>query len=171
MQLAAGCPASGRRVARRSCRRGALSLPPTRTMSGYWRHLSERLVIFVATIAISVTIVFFAPRMVPGDPLGALSLKLAQVGGNLGGKGLVEEYTRRFGLDKSPGEQYLAYIRQLAQGDMGYSIAVFPSTVTDLLRQAIPWSIGLLLLTTLISWMLGSIIGGIVGWTGGRSPV
>jgi len=138
-------------------------------MAGYLRHLSERLVIFVATIAISVTVVFFAPRLVPGDPLGALSLKLAQVGGNLGGKQLVEEYTRRFGLDKSPGEQYIAYLRQLAQGDMGYSISVFPTTVGDLVKQAIPWSMGLLVMTTLISWSLGSIIGGIVGWWGGRS--
>jgi peptide/nickel transport system permease protein len=137
-------------------------------MAGYLRHLSERLIIFVATISISVTVVFFAPRLVPGDPLGALSLKLAQVGGNLGGKALVEEYTRRFGLDKSPGEQYVAYLRQLAQGDMGYSISVFPTTVGDLVKQAIPWSMGLLLLTTLISWTLGSVIGGIVGWSGGR---
>jgi peptide/nickel transport system permease protein len=140
-------------------------------MAGYWRHLSERLVIFVATIAISVTVVFFVPRMVPGDPLGALSLKLAQVGGNLGGKALVEEYTRRFGLDKSPGEQYVAYLRQLAQGDMGYSISVFPTTVGELLKQSIPWTVGLLLVTTVISWTLGSIIGGVVGWTGGRSPL
>jgi peptide/nickel transport system permease protein len=138
-------------------------------MAGYLRHLSERLIIFVATIAISVTVVFFAPRLVPGDPLGALSNKLAQVGGNLGGKAFVEEYTRRFGLDKSPGEQYVSYVRQLAQGDMGYSISVFPTTVGDLVKQAIPWSIGLLLLTTLISWTLGSVIGGVVGWSGGRS--
>ena len=137
----------------------------------YLKHLAERLLIFIATVFISVTVVFFAPRMVPGDPLGALSLKLAQVGGNLGGKALVEEYSRRFGLDKSPAEQYVAYLRQLAQGDLGYSIAVFPTTVGDLVKQAIPWSVGLLLVTTLISWTLGSIIGGIVGWGGSRSRV
>ncbi len=140
-------------------------------MAGYFRHLLERLVIFVATIVISVTIVFFVPRLVPGDPLGALSLKLAQVGGNLGGKALVEEYTRRFGLDKSPAEQYVSYLRQLAQGDMGYSISVFPTTVGELLKESIPWTVGLLLVTTLISWSLGSVLGGLVGWTGGRSPV
>src|SRR5437660_7815913 len=112
-------------------------------MAGYLRHLLERLLIFVATIVISVTIVFFIPRLVPGDPLGALSLKLAQVGGNLGGKALVEEYTRRFGLDKSPVEQYVSYLRQLAQGDMGYSISVFPTTVGELLQQSIPWTVGL----------------------------
>lgn len=135
----------------------------------YWRHLFERVAMFVVTVVISVTVVFFAPRLVPGDPLGALSLKLAQVGGNLGGKALVDEYTRRFGLDKSLPEQYLAYVRELAQGNLGYSIAVFPTTVGDLLKQAIPWTVGLLLMTTLISWTLGSVIGGIVGWSGGRS--
>ncbi len=140
-------------------------------MTGYLQHVGERLIIFVATIVISVTIVFFTPRLVPGDPLGAVSLKLAQVGGNLGGKALIEEYTRRFGLDKSPAEQYVAYLRQLAQGDLGYSISVFPSTVGDLLKGAIPWTVGLLFVTTLISWTLGSIIGGVVGWTGGRSPL
>ena len=140
-------------------------------MSGYLSHLVERFVIFVVTIVLSVTVVFFVPRMVPGDPLGALSLKLAQVGGNLGGKALIDEYTRRFGLDKSPGEQYVAYLRQLAQGDLGYSISVFPTTVGELLAQAIPWTVGLLLTTTIISWALGSVIGGVVGWTGGRSPV
>jgi peptide/nickel transport system permease protein len=138
-------------------------------LGAYLRYVLERLVIFVATVAVSVTVVFFAPRLVPGDPLGALSLKLANVGGNLGGQGLVEEYTRRFGLDKPLLEQYFAYLRQLAQGDLGYSIAVFPTTVGDLIRQALPWSLGLLLTTTLISWAIGSVLGGIVGWTGGRS--
>src|SRR5207249_900883 len=94
---------------------------------------------------------------------------LPQVRGNLGGKALIDEYTRRFGLDKRPAEPYVAYLRQLAQGDLGYSIAVFPSTVNDLLRQAIPWTVGLLLVTTVISWTLGSLIGGAVGWTGRRS--
>jgi peptide/nickel transport system permease protein len=124
----------------------------------------------VATVFVSITVVFFVPRMVPGDPLGAVSLKLAQVGGNLGGKQLVEEYTRRFGLDKSLPEQYVSYLRQLSQGDLGYSISVFPTTVGELVKQAVPWSIGLLLVTTLISWTLGSVLGGIVGWGGSRSP-
>jgi len=138
-------------------------------LSAYLRYLSERLVICVVTIVISVTIVFFAPRLIPGDPLGAVLIKLNQMGSNRGGEAIVAEYTRRFGLDKSPFEQYWIYLGQLAQGNLGYSISSFPSTVSDLLRQAIPWTVGLLLVTTLISWTLGSLIGGAVGWTGRRS--
>src|SRR5262245_12282950 len=124
----------------------------------FWRYLVERLIICIATIALAVTIVFFAPRLVPGDPMSSVMLKLSQMGGNRGSPELVAEYARRFGLDKSPVEQYLIYLRQLSQGDMGYSIASFPSTVNDLLRNAIPWTVGLLLVTTVISWTIGSVI-------------
>jgi ABC-type microcin C transport system permease subunit YejB len=117
-------------------------------MVTFWRYVGERLIICLATIALSSTIVFFAPRLVPGDPLGAVTLKLSQMGGNRGSPELVAEYTRRFGLDKSPLEQYGSYLRQMAQGDMGYSIASFPSTVGDLLKNALPWTVGLLLVTT-----------------------
>jgi peptide/nickel transport system permease protein len=139
-------------------------------MTGYWRYLSERFVVFVATIAISITIVFFVPRLVPGDPISAVLAKLTDVGGNLGSQALVQEYMRRFGLDRPLHEQYFSYLAQLAQGNMGYSIASFPTTVGDLLRTSIPWTVGLLIVTTLVSWTLGSILGGIAGWTGGRSP-
>jgi peptide/nickel transport system permease protein len=138
-------------------------------VSGYLRYLGERLVIFLATVIISITIVFVIPRLVPGDPLGALSVKLAQVGANLGSRELIDEYMRRFGLDKSIPEQYVAYLRQLSQGDLGYSISAFPTRVQDMLAAALPWTIGLLAVTTVMSWLLGSLIGALVGWSGGRS--
>ena len=125
--------------------------------------------IFAATVIISVTVVFFVPRMVPGNTLGALSAKLANVGVNFNSKALVDEYNSRFGLDKPLLEQYFAYVRQISQGDLGYSIASFPTTVGDLIKQALPWSLGLLIVTTIISWIFGSVIGGVVGWAGGRS--
>src|SRR5829696_2496975 len=112
-------------------------------MSGYWRYIAERLVVFVATVAISLTIVFILPRIVPGDPMTAVMSKLGEVGGNLGGQALVADYTRRFNLDKPPLEQYAGYLMQLSRGDMGYSIASFPTTVSELLWQAVPWTIGL----------------------------
>ncbi|MER3436365.1 MAG: ABC transporter permease, partial [Chloroflexota bacterium] len=138
-------------------------------MSGSLGYLVERFVIFVATVAISVTVVFFVPRLVPGDPLGAIYIKLAGVGASAGGEALVQEYRHRFGLDKSLMAQYLSYLRELAQGNLGYSISSFPTPVSDRLRSAVPWTIGLLGLTTVISWVLGTLLGAAVGWTGGRS--
>lgn len=140
-------------------------------MAGYGKYLLERLVIFVATIFISVTVVFFVPRMVPGEPLGAVMNNLAAMGGSLNARDLIEEYRRLFGLDRSLWAQYISFLRELMRGNLGYSISSFPSHVTDLLKSAIPWTIGLLTLTTLISWVLGSIVGAVVGWRGRKAGI
>ncbi|MDY7076181.1 MAG: ABC transporter permease [Chloroflexota bacterium] len=139
-------------------------------MASYLRYLSERFVIFVVTIFISITIVFFVPRLVPGHPLLAVFSRLAAAGGSLNAPELIEEYNQLFGLDRSLGAQYVSFLRELARGNLGYSISSFPSHVSDLLRPALPWTIGLLTLTTLVSWILGSLIGAVVGWRGEKSP-
>jgi peptide/nickel transport system permease protein len=91
------------------------------------------------------------------------------MGGSLNAPELIEEYNQLFGLDKGLGAQYVSFLRELARGNLGYSISSFPSHVSDLLRPALPWTIGLLTLTTLLSWILGSLIGAVVGWRGGKS--
>lgn len=140
-------------------------------MLGYLRYFGQRFALLLITIFISITIVFFVPRLVPGDPLGAILLNMASVGGSMGAGALVEEYRQIFGLDQSLWQQYVSFLRELARGNLGYSIGSFPSRVTTLLGYALPWTIGLLTITTLVSWVLGSIIGAVVGWRGGKSPI
>ena len=138
-------------------------------MQSYIRYLSERLVIFFVTIFISVTIVFIIPRLVPGDPMSAVISKLGEMGGSRGSQELVEEYRKMFGFDKPLWVQYLSYLRELGRGNLGVSIGMFPVTVSEVLVRALPWTIGLLMVTTIISWLLGSLIGAIVGWQGEES--
>jgi peptide/nickel transport system permease protein len=134
------------------------------------RYLIERVIIFLATIFLSLSIVFVVPRLVPGDPLGAVFVKLAQMGGvSSMSEELVAEYRQRFGLDLPVWQQYLSYLREILRGNLGYSISNFPTEVTTLLATAIPWTVGLLTVTTLISWLLGSLLGALVGWSGGQS--
>ncbi|MBN1287131.1 MAG: ABC transporter permease [Anaerolineae bacterium] len=138
-------------------------------MSAYLRYILNRFALLLVTVFISITVVFFVPRLVPGDPLGAVFLKLSQMGGSAGAPELIEEYRRIFGLDRSIWEQYISFWRELLQGNLGYSISSFPSYVTDIIRYALPWTIGLLSLTTIVSWVLGSVIGAVVGWRGSQS--
>jgi peptide/nickel transport system permease protein len=93
------------------------------------------------------------------------------MGGSLGGTELVEEYRRIFGLDQSLWTQYLRFLGELFRGNLGYSSGSFPSQVSDIIRLALPWTISLLTVTTLISWVLGSILGAVVGWKGYKSRV
>lgn len=133
------------------------------------RYLGERIVIFIVTVVISMTVVFMVPRLAPGDPLGDIFVRMSRMGGSATSQALIEDYRQRFGLDESMSEQYVAYVRQLARGDLGYSITNFPTRVSDKVRAALPWTVGLLTLTTLISWLLGTLLGAAVGWAGERS--
>jgi peptide/nickel transport system permease protein len=134
-------------------------------------YLAERSVIFVATVVISVTAIFFVPHILPGNPLGAISVQLNRMGGGGNNQVILDAYRHRFGLDKSLSTQYVAYLRQLLHGDLGYSISSFPTRVSTKLWSALPWTLGLVGVTTLISWLLGSLLGAIVGWSGGRSRI
>lgn len=133
-------------------------------MRAYVSYIAQRLVILVATIFVSMTIVFLLPRLVPGDPMGAINAKLSAVGAGAAGEALIKDYTERFGLNKPVWQQYIDYMVQLMQGNLGYSIASFPARVSDLISSALPWTIGLLLTTTVLSWLIGSVLGAIVGW-------
>jgi peptide/nickel transport system permease protein len=140
-------------------------------LGSYLKYVAGRFVIFITTIFISITIVFIVPRLVPGDPLYAVLSKLAEMGGSRGSPELVEAYRKLFGLDQPVLTQYLCYLRELIRGNLGYSIANFPVTVVELLMRSLPWTIGLLSVATVISWVIGTFIGALSGWRGKESKI
>ena len=140
-------------------------------MKGILAYIGRRVLIFVITVFIAVSVVFFVPRLLPGDPLSAIYAKMAGVGGGAVSQELIAAYRQRFGLDQSTYQQYINFWDRLFHGDLGYSIASFPTHVSFLLRQALPWTIGLLTFTTLVSWLLGSLLGALVGWSNGKNRV
>ncbi|MBO3809167.1 MAG: ABC transporter permease [Candidatus Brockarchaeota archaeon] len=83
---------------------------------------------------------------------------------------LIENYKRIFGLDKDLFTQYVNFLLQTIQGNFGISIFYFPRPVIEIIYTSIPWTIGLLTISTLISWTLGTLLGTIAGWKeGGKS--
>ena len=69
-----------------------------------------------------------------------------------------------YGLEGSWLDQYWAFWGRLFRGDFGVSFFQFPTRVNKLIATAMPWTLGLLLTTTAISWILGNIIGGLAGY-------
>jgi peptide/nickel transport system permease protein len=132
------------------------------------KYLVERLTIYLFTIFISFTIIFLVPRLVPGDPLAAFYDRLREAGAQQGVELMIEEYRKLLGLDKDFFTQYVAYIWSVLHGNLGYSIANFPARVSDMIMGALPWSIGLLSVTTVLSWLIGTLLGAVSGWRGGR---
>ena len=72
---------------------------------------------------------------------------------------MIEAWRVRFGLDEPMAIQYLRYIRNSVTFDLGYSLAYFPSEVSDMIRRALPWTLGLVSIATLISFAMGNLMG------------
>ena len=77
---------------------------------------------------------------------------------------VVAAYEARFGLDQPLWKQYFRYLGDLVQFDFGYSIAFFPTKAIDIIFEALPWTIGLLGLATLIAFALGTLFGALLAW-------
>ena len=134
-------------------------------MSALVTYIGRRLLAYFLTVIVAISANFFIPRMIPGDPISALIDQMAQHGEVVsGGAEIVAAYKEQFGLDGTWMEQYFRYLWSLLRGDLGPSIMAFPTTVQELLVTALPWTMGLLLVATVISWVLGNLLGAIVGW-------
>jgi peptide/nickel transport system permease protein len=78
--------------------------------------------------------------------------------------GIIEDLTEMYGLGGSWLDQYRDMWGRLLHFDFGVSFFQFPRPVSDLIATAAPWTLGLLLTSTAISWILGNIIGGLAGY-------
>ncbi len=133
-------------------------------MAGY---ILRRLTMMVLVIFCAVTINFFLPRAMPGDPVEQVLDQLSAGGGQTGDLQATAAAMRsRLGLDQPVWKQYLLYLRNLSRLDLGVSVANYPERVTDTIRAGLPWTIGLLGVSTLISFTLGTLLGGLLAWPG-----
>lgn len=132
------------------------------------KFLLPRLVTYVLVVWISVTIIFFVPRFVPGSPVEAVLGRLMSTGTTMDPKLVATmraTLTELFGLEGTPWEQYTSFLRRVfVTFDFGPSLSNYPTPVTSLILRALPWSLGLLLTSLAISWTLGNLIGLLAGY-------
>ncbi len=112
-----------------------------------------------------MTVNFFLPRLMPGDPAIAM---LARFHGRLSGQAL-HAMEVAFGADtgQSLGGQYFSYLTNSFRGDFGRSLTFFPETVSQVVLQALPWTLALVGVTTVIAFVLGTLIGMVAAWNRG----
>jgi peptide/nickel transport system permease protein len=133
-------------------------------------YVLKRFAFFVIIVWLAATLNFFIPRLSSQNPVRERIIESAVLGGyvNAGMKEMVEEYEKRFGLDQPLWLQYVRYVGDVSHGDFNYSIALYPRTVKEIIAESLPWTNGLLLTTTVLSLILGTLLGAFMGWP--RSP-
>ena len=132
------------------------------------RFLASRIATYLLVVWIGVTIVFFVPRFVPGNPVDAMLGKIMSQGTTMDPvlvETMRETLTQLFGLEGTLWEQYSSFLqRVLITRDFGPSLSYYPTPVSLLIAKALPWSLGLMLTALLISWTLGNLIGLLAGY-------
>jgi len=133
---------------------------------GTVRYILRKAGLFLLTLWAAVTVNFILPRLMPGTPADAALAKLAQ-------NGPVSEATKS-AIEAQLGvptgnmlEQYVQYLGQVVRLDFGVSYTFYPQTVSELVSTALPYTIVLVGVVTIIAFVLGTLLGVVAAWKRG----
>lgn len=125
------------------------------------RWLLGRLGFYAIAAWAALTINFFLPRLMPGDPATAM---FARFKGKLAPEAM-EALRATFGLTDAPlWQQYLTYLGHALRGDMGISIAYFPAPVSQVIATGLGWTLFLAGTASVLSFAIGTLIGVATAW-------
>jgi len=127
----------------------------------------RRLGFFVVTLWAAVTLNFLIPRLMPGNAAIAM---MGRYKGRLNPQAL-HALEIAFGVHahQSLVSAYFTYLGNIARGHFGTSLTFFPDTVTHQVLQALPWTLALVGTTTVIAFLLGTLIGVVSAWRRGSA--
>jgi peptide/nickel transport system permease protein len=129
------------------------------------RLIARRLTLYLLTAIVAISVNFFIPRLMPGNPVeAAIGHMQSQVT-----PATIRALDLQYGINTKVSllGQYFHYWNQLLQGNLGISFSAYPATVVSVIRAALPWTIGLVGLATIISFAAGTLIGIAAAWRRG----
>jgi peptide/nickel transport system permease protein len=125
------------------------------------RFLLRRLGFYLLSAWVALTINFLLPRLMPGDPATAL---FARFRGRLGPEAM-QALRETFGLTEAPLlSQYVTYLGHVLKGDLGISVAYFPSPVSAVIGTGLVWTVFLAGSAVAISFAIGTLLGLAAAW-------
>jgi peptide/nickel transport system permease protein len=137
---------------------------------GLVKYLTTRLAFLFVTYIVSLTIIFILLRLVPTNPIDRLIAQLMQTNPNITPEEIrqcMKTYYELFGLDKPLWMQYLTYLANAFRGELGTSYIYVGRRVIDMIMFALPWTLFLVVPSTLVAWFVGNAIGAYAGYKRG----
>ncbi len=137
-------------------------------MKGYRKYFLNKLLWFLVTFVFAFILNFTLPRLMPGDPVAAIVSRLAQgMSDATGVQAIYQQYVDLFGTNKPMLEQFSIYIKNVAQGDFGFSFSQYPRTVADVLKSSIGWTLALQFPAIIVGWLIGNTLGALAAYLKG----
>jgi len=128
------------------------------------RFIIRRAGFFVLTLWAALSLNFFLPRIMPGNPMNNIISKLHNV---TQAEEVAIEHALGINNTASIWQQYVTYLGNTLQGKLGLSVGNGGEPVSQLIRQALPWTLGLVGITTILAFIIGTSIGAIAAWRRG----
>ena len=127
-------------------------------------YMLRRFGFYLVAFWVSITLNFFLPRFMPGDPVSRM---VARLQGQIR-PDQIEALRESFGLSDAPlWEQYLRYLGQIFTGNLGFSISRFPTPVIDVISSVIGWTFLLGFVSLIIAVVIGNVLGILAAWRRG----
>ncbi len=137
-------------------------------MKGYARYFGKKMVWFGITFIAAFLLNFILPRLMPGDPVAAITARMAQGQTNAAGvEAIYRQYTELFGTNKSMLEQFIIYVKNVINGDFGFSFSQYPRTVASVLSVSVWWTVILQLPAIIVGWLIGNVLGALAAYRRG----
>jgi peptide/nickel transport system permease protein len=124
-------------------------------MRGY---LARKTLVYGLTFVVAVTLNWLIPRLMPGDPVQRMVARAAVQHPETIAS-MTDYYERTFGLDLPIWQQYLNYWAALFRGDLGTSVWLFPAPVSEVVLDAVPYTLGIMIPAILLSFVIGNTVG------------
>lgn len=130
------------------------------------RYLRRKSAFYLVAVWAAITLNFLIPRLMKGNPVDAVLAKTQNM------TPMAPEARRalelQFGVTDDPiWVQYAGYLDNLVHGQLGLSVSYYPTPVTTVLGQTLPWTVALVGAATVISVLLGIALGTLAGWRRG----
>lgn len=122
----------------------------------------SKVIEYLITFLVILTVNFLIPRLMPGDPFTFLSTEDGGVAVSHSQE-QIELYKSYYGLDKPLGIQYVDYLKNMVKGNIGYSI-YYKTSVMDVIGKRMLWTIGIVISAIGISFIIGTFLGCISAW-------
>ncbi|HMM31506.1 MAG TPA: ABC transporter permease [Clostridia bacterium] len=134
-------------------------------MKGYSRYFRKKIIWFLITLVCAFVINFILPRLMPNDPIARIAARIASSSSSQTSLQYVyENYARLFGIDQPMHIQFIKYVQNLFQGDLGVSFSQYPRTVLDVIGSSLWWTVALQFPAIIVGWFIGNILGALAAY-------
>ncbi len=135
-------------------------------MRSYLAYLLRRLGQFALVVFVGINLAFAITHATPIDPVEQ-TISATTAFGSTSPEAIAmmrQSLRELYGLQGSVWQQYRSFWSRVVVLDFGPSLSAFPTPVSDLIWRALPWTAGLLFVSTTLTWVLGNLLGGLAGY-------